>query len=620
MFFLRNFWKSPSQIIVLFFAISIVYVCSQRKHHLIVYDVFGYYLYLPQTFIHNDPKISNTEPVHQAISSYNSTPALYQVYQVKEGSNVIMYSMGMAILYLPFFLFGQFIAFLGDYPMDGFSPPYEFMMLIGSIFYSILGMILLRKLSLRFFDEGISTILLIVIGFGTNYYFLNIGSLAMPHLYLFALWALFLLQVDNWHKSPVYKQSLLLGLTFGLMVLVRPTEFLALLVFLLWGVGTEYSFTGKIKFLLKDNIKSVLLFAAVFFLTLLPQMIYWKSVAGSYLFNSYQNPGEGFEFLRPHLYDFLFSFRKGWFIYTPVLLFVIPGIFAMKKYNSKSFYPIVFFLIINTYVLSCWSNWWYASSFGSRPVTQSYPLLIFPLGYLFLWLREKSNYLKFFTALTLAFFVFLNLFQSRQMLLGVMNDSRMTFPYYKAIFLKEEIPEGASAMLLYDRQSALNPEILQDTSGYQEGKTILYSGFENPVEFDGGLFQKDVVFLGGYSYQINQRDAHAPPLKIPYSEFCEGEYAWIRVSMMVYPLTDIKLLDPVAYATFLNQKGLAYKWKGIGLRDIDSIVEKKWSRIEFDYLTPEPRTPNDKFSFSLYIAGEGSIVVDEFRARVYLKK
>jgi hypothetical protein len=46
----------------------------------------------------------------------------------------------------------------------------------------------------------------------------------------------------------------------------------------------------------------------------------------------------------------------------------------------------------------------------------------------------------------------------------------------------------------------------------------------------------------------------------------------------------------------------------------------QWNKVSFDYLTPDVRTPNDNFCVSLWLAGGGPVLVDDFRAVAYIKK
>ena len=95
-------------------------------NNILSWDVFGYYLYLPTTFIYHDLGLVNKEVIVNLIEQYNSTSSFYQVNPTESGLYVMKYSMGMAILYFPFFLLGWLGAIVFDYPIDGFSEPFQF--------------------------------------------------------------------------------------------------------------------------------------------------------------------------------------------------------------------------------------------------------------------------------------------------------------------------------------------------------------------------------------------------------------------------------------------------------------------------------------------------------------
>ena len=69
------------------------------------------------------------------------------------------------------------------------------------------------------------------------------------------------------------------------------------------------------------------------------QLGYWKYTSGKFIINPYgaSNAGEGLELLNPHLLEVLFSFRKGWFIYTPLMLFTLVGFKELYKNNKVLF-------------------------------------------------------------------------------------------------------------------------------------------------------------------------------------------------------------------------------------------------------------------------------------------
>lgn len=66
----------------------------------------------------------------------------------------------------------------------------------------------------------------------------------------------------------------------------------------------------------------------------IPQFLYWKHVTGQFIFFSYKNT-EGFDFMKPHILNVLFSFKKSLFVYTPVLIFVVAGFFWVEEVFSS---------------------------------------------------------------------------------------------------------------------------------------------------------------------------------------------------------------------------------------------------------------------------------------------
>jgi len=101
--------------------------------------VFGYYLYLPFTFIYNDLGLQHKEILDQLISQYNLTSGFYQATISPVNNWVMKYSMGMAVYYSPGFFVAHVIALFTDYPADGFSEPYQWALIINSTLFAFWG-------------------------------------------------------------------------------------------------------------------------------------------------------------------------------------------------------------------------------------------------------------------------------------------------------------------------------------------------------------------------------------------------------------------------------------------------------------------------------------------------
>src|ERR1051325_1820594 len=234
----------------------------------------------------------------------------------------------------------------------------------------------------------------------------------MSHPYLFMLIALLLYLTIKWLENPNYKIIMLAGFVAGLITLIRPTDILCLLIPLLFGVISFGDLSNRLNMFWKFKTQ-VLMFALCMFCVFIPQLIHWKYISGHWLLYSYRE--ERFYFLRPHIISGLFSYRKGWFVYTPLMIFAVGGIFLLRKYARDFLWLIITFLPLNVWIILSWWCWWYGGCFGMRPMIESYAMLIFPFASFiqFVW-NSRNKILKTAFALLVAFFVGLNLFQSDQ--------------------------------------------------------------------------------------------------------------------------------------------------------------------------------------------------------------
>jgi hypothetical protein len=302
------------------------------------WDVFGYYLYLPAKFIYKDLAFSDQSWIKHLMDTYQPSSTLYQVVQIENGNSIIKYSSGTAILYAPFFFIAHWLAPALGFPADGLSQPYQLAVLIGGIVWAIIGIIVFSKIIRRFFDLFTSSILLLLIVLGTNYFQLTAydGTLLTSN-FLFAFYGLVVYYTIKWHDEPKLKYAICLGIACGFCILIRPSEATAVLIPVCWNVHNKESWKEKLS-LIRQHVGHILLAGLCIVLVFLPQLLYWKSLTGNYFFYSYVNSGEGFDFLTPYTMKFLFGFRKGWFVYTPLMLFAVSGFYYLYKKNAPLFF------------------------------------------------------------------------------------------------------------------------------------------------------------------------------------------------------------------------------------------------------------------------------------------
>jgi hypothetical protein len=143
--------------------------------------------------------------------------------------------------------------------------------------------------------------------------------------------------------------------------------------------------------MLTKHRNSFLLALASFAIILLPQLLYWKKISGSYLLDTYS--GETFSnWNNPKIIQAWFSSNNGLFTYTPLMFLIIIGMVSMivkRESNGKLFLAM---FLIATYIFSSWWNWWFGCAYGYRSFVEYYALFSFPLAYILF--RQNKEYLK----------------------------------------------------------------------------------------------------------------------------------------------------------------------------------------------------------------------------------
>lgn len=405
-------------------------------------DVNNYYSYLPAAFIHKD--LSFSFP-----NNYWMTPG-------PKGNKIAKGTMGMSILYSPFFGIACLHAALTGDEINGYSQPFSFWIHFGTLLYALIAAFFLLRSLMEFFKPIISLISYFLILFGSNYYYYLLGQGELTHSYLFMLFSVIVWLTLKWHKKPEGKTLVGISMLCGLVTLIRPTDLLIVLFPLLYGVYGFDSLKAKLK-ILGDNKLSLLLACILFFVPLLPQMIYWKVFSGSFLFFSYGSE-EGFFFNDPQIINVLISFRKGWFIYTPLAVFMVMGIVGLWKSKKNLALPISLLFGLTLYIVSCWWDWWFGGSFGHRAFIQYYALLVFPLALMINWASKK--WWKFFPfAGAMIFIIGLNIFQTAQFRHSIIHWEAMSKEAYHYVWAKkglsaEEYKEAESLLIRPDYKGA----------------------------------------------------------------------------------------------------------------------------------------------------------------------
>lgn len=411
------------------------------------WDALGYYMYLPGIFIYHD--VTKLDWFFDIDSEYHlSGGTYYQIRKHKNGNYVFKYLGGVSILQSPFFFSGHWVAKHTKFEADGFSPPYQYAIALSVLFYCILSIFLLRKILLNYFNDITSALTLLFLTLATNFVHYVAADCGLSHGFIFPLYVLVLYFTFKWHKSPGILWASLIGLVIGLATISRPTEAIMLFIPLFWSTQTKEQ--SKIKWALVKKYKNHIFYTILFgFIGILPQLIYWKIASGSFIYDV----GSKWDFLTPHL-RVLFGWEKGWFIYTPITVFFIIGLFFTGKYPFKK--SVIIFCLLNIYIIISWHKWRYGGSYSCRALMQSYPVFALPFAAFIHHIKLKKWRFLFYA---LGFYlVFVNLFQTRQVSKKILHYDHMNRKYYGRIYLNPN--PSPLDMSLLDTDEVLKKDIL----------------------------------------------------------------------------------------------------------------------------------------------------------------
>ncbi len=439
--FLLTYFKSSKfwifVLVVLVVKINLDYkLWIHPEKRLIDSDVVGYYAYLPATIIEKDLsfKFFTADYLNK-----NYDKVMYWPLTAPNGGKIIKMTMGVSICYLPFFLMAHaYSHFVLNIEPKGFEDHYEFALICSSMFFFMLSLIYLRKILInQNFPETIIIITLLLFSVGSNLLNYTTNEPVMAHVYVFSLGCMLVYHIINWHQTFQFRFLVYVGFLLGLMTLIRPTSILYALFFILFNVTSWASIKHKMIFFQQHFFK-LLIIPILGFLCLLPLFLYWKIMTGHFLFNSYI--GERFFFDRPMIIPGLFSYRKGWFLYTPVFVFTIIGLFRMVLKKEKLGVSILITFSVILYVIFSWSSWYYGGGISARALIDFYPLLIIPSAYFIqsiLLKKDVSGALQFTLLIATIAFGALKNYQYRN---GTVHYDGMNKKLYWQTFLSTKMP------------------------------------------------------------------------------------------------------------------------------------------------------------------------------------
>ncbi len=561
-------------------------------------DACGLYGYLPAFFIEQD-----FEFIRELLGSVKDYSG------AQSGAFVNKYTSGVAMLQSPFFGVGHLMAKVLGEPQDGYSYPYIVALVFSIQFYVFMGLLLLSKVLKQYFEPSVVVTVLIILALATNlYYFTNLNN-QMSHGYLFFLYALLIYATEKWYAAPSWMMAMGIGFSGGLLTIIRPTDILAMVIPVFYGLSNWQSVRLRISVFKKYWLHLLL---AVFFFVLasVPQLLYWKTVAGEWIYYSYRD--EGFDFTNPHIWAGLTDGKNGWLRYTPIMVFALLGIgFLFKK--RTWLWPILFFFPVYIFVIYSWHNWFYINSFGSRPMVGTYALLAFPLGYFVSYAFAKKWSRIGFLVLTI-FFLGLNIFQTYQERWGVSRSEYASNAYYWKIFGKTKMDYS----MLSTFESNIN----------QPRKTkVLSTIYENRI---ADTTQTQLDFENYHSppasMRLNHENAALRMVTKPLGDLGVKSGQYLKISGWFYTEEVVSWWDSAVLLGYIDQNGETTNWRTIWIQN--KIAAEKsdfslwghqtnvWGEVYFYYLIPKGLAPNDVLHLEVVNGHASTVWIDDLKVEV----
>ena len=339
----------------IFLCIFGVYIMGFFVHaiylHKTVYgDGVYYYSWLRSVIEDHDINFSN-----EYIRLDGAQPA------IRTGIPGNKYSVGPAILWTP-----VYTEIRNVIRGDGYALPYQLSVGLTSVLAALFALVLLFHILCRYFSQKISIMVIAVLAGATNLLFYGSVDAVNSHALSFFTAVVFLaLLLSN------RKQWFAIGFALGFLGLIR-TQDLVYGIFLL-------------PFLKKNNVMKIV---AGITIPYLPQLLAWQVLYGKFWISPYLTGAEGFHFLSPNILGVLFGVGSGLFLWTPVTVLGIAGLFTGSLNRIPMRIRMIAVFTLEVYLVSSWSTWWQGASFSGRMFVSSLPIMAFGIASVFSWLSK----------------------------------------------------------------------------------------------------------------------------------------------------------------------------------------------------------------------------------------
>jgi hypothetical protein len=388
----------PYQCFILLFLVSMaIYVAGiLRVKSLIWGDSLYYYSYTRSIVIDQDINFIN-EAYHPNLGFPNPVE-----YSEITGRVTNKFSPGPALFWIPAFIFGQLISYLGNiligyeyFLIDGTGILPQYFVAVSSVLFSVLGLWFVFNTLTNWFSQKTAGIAVFILFLNTQiFYYLTMDPIN-SHSISFLLSSLLLYQLSKVLKTSINWQKVIpMGITAGFLMLVRNQDVVVVIPILL-----ALLFSKKESLLSKFNW--ITLYDGSAFIIFSVQ-IYTTLTLFGILGSPYLMRGEKFSWFQPNFFRVLFTQENGLFFFSPILFFGLfflckTLVFQFKLRSGNLFSKPLFLItltalvsfLLQLYVVASWGKEIIGGPYGTRMFISVLPHLTFGIALFIKHINKK---------------------------------------------------------------------------------------------------------------------------------------------------------------------------------------------------------------------------------------
>ncbi len=575
-------------------------------------DALGYYLYLPSAFIYHDLKSPEQLPTDKAIQSDIFIYAdLLKSNRTPKGYALDQYTYGVALMESPFFFIAHAYEQIKGRTDNGYSLAYIYMIKVSSFVYAFLGLILVYFILKKYFDPTLSLAGTAVVFLGTNLFYFSLYQTGMAHVPLFFLYALLIFLTIKVHEKPSLIRFAVLGFVAGIIVLIRPTDMICLLIPLLYNAYSKETVKAKIS-LLRQNIPGIFFAAIAFLLPLVPQLLYWKAMTGSYVFYSY-GTSQSFNWAHPKIIEGLFYGANGWLMYSPVMIFSVAGLFFLRYVKQWALVQWMIFPLY-VYIIYSWYCYNYINGLGSRPMIHLYPLLAISLTAFIRVVSRAGIVVKTIFGALVLFFVAVNISFCIQQSKNILVSESSSLMYNEDILFRMHL--NYNDLVLHDVM-----EEQPDTSKIVRLCTLSCEHYEDSLSTS---YEHDTA--AGSKYRYHKKDEEVLDiLSVKYDKEKFRNAIWFKCSgrfMYPFPPSDWRKHSFILAIPNKIWKGCEIEnkiggWENDDERRLSYSKPGQWGEVSFFVKIPAGLNDGDVMKVYIWDLGRRDLYVDDVCLELY---